>query len=101
MRRLAALNLAQRIVVVVALAVGFHTVWTYLVWRPAGGGWYSYAPLSRETYAPLSAHTYYGASGSGVVRALVAIALIVVWAWASIWLLGLSQPHSGGQPDSS
>ena len=93
MRRLAALNLAQRIVVVVALAVGLHTVWTYLVFRQYSGGWYSYMPLTR--------HTYPGTSGSGVVSALVAIALIVAWAYASIWLLGLPHPDSRGQTESS
>ena len=93
MRRLAALNLAKRIVVVVALAVSFHTVWTSLVFRPSSGGWYSYMPLSR--------HTYPGLSGSGVAPALVGIALIVVWASASIWLLGLPHPDPGGQAESN
>ena len=77
----------------VALAVGFHTVWTYLACRPPSGGWYSYAPLSRNTYP--------GTSGSGVAPALAAIALIVAWAFASIWLLGLPHPDSGDQAESN
>ena len=83
MRRLAALNLAQRIVVVVALGAGLHTLWAYLACRPAEGGWFNYTPLTAQTDA------YVVGGGSGVGPLLWAIVAIAVWAGASLWLLGL------------
>lgn len=86
MRRLAVLNFAQRIVVVVALAAALRTVWTYLVglmWTNLVGGsdegWFGYSPLIE---AP-------GRSGGALGLAFLAIVLIAAWACASVWLLGL------------
>lgn len=99
MRRLAVLNLAQRIVVVVALAAALRIIWTYLaglistnlVGRSHDGGWFAYTP---------SIETPRG-SGAGLGLALLAIALIAVWACASLWLLGLPEIDRPSGPDSN
>ncbi len=77
------MNLGQRIVLVVALAAGLRTVGTFLVNRRDGGGWFSYEPLSDVSIYP--------AADSGwhpVQAAILWIALIALWAAASVWLLG-------------
>jgi hypothetical protein len=93
MRRLAGLNLPQRLVLVVALAAGLRSVWVYLVCRSADGGWFGYAPLTED---PVSL----GGSGMGFGYTLLALAFIAVWAIASLWLLGLRPPgpdRQGGE----
>lgn len=83
MQRLRSLNLGQRIVLVVALAAALRTVGTFMVNRRDGGGWFSYAPLSDVPIYP--------AADSGwhpVQAAVLWIALIALWAAASVWLLG-------------
>ena len=83
--RLSSLNLGQRIVLVVALGGVLRAIGVYILIRhmpPAG--WFNYAPLSatgfgRGLYSPLASM-------------LVVVVLTIVWASASVWLLGLRQP---------
>lgn len=91
MRRLAVLNLAQRIVVVVALAAALRIAWEYFVGRSHDGGWFAYTPLID---APRG-------SGFNLGFALLAIALIAAWACASLWLLGLPRLDAPREPDSN
>ena len=86
MRRLATLNLAQRIVLVVALAAGLRVTWAYFASQSAAddGGWFNYLPGTADRN---TVESYLG-SGSAA-PALLAIVFIAVWAGASIWLLGL------------
>jgi hypothetical protein len=88
MERLRSLGLAQRIVVVVALAGVFRTVgvWWAATMYPAGG-WFNYAPLSESPYL--------AEAGRPTGPALVWLVLIVLWAVLSVWLLGLGR---GRQP---
>ncbi len=85
MERLRALALAQRIVVVVALAGVLRAIGLWWVGRTyPPGGWFSYAPL---TEAPYLDHGI----GRPTGHALVWVVLIVLWAVLSIWLLGLGR----------
>ena len=96
MRRAASLNLAQRIVAVVALAGLLRVVGSYVVTqlkRPIEEGWTSYAPLTVEVIDP---GLPYGGWRT-VAATLVWIVLITAWAVSSIWLLGL--PY-GRDPDA-
>jgi hypothetical protein len=77
------LNLGQRIVLVVALGAALRTVGTFLVNRPAVGGWSSYSPLS-----DMPPYVSAGSGWDPVQAAILWIALIALWAAASVWLLG-------------
>lgn len=81
MRRLQALNLGQRITLVVALASALRTVGSYTVNRRASYGWFAY---------PEQAYLSVGGDPGWhpVPAALLWIALIAIWAAASVWLLG-------------
>lgn len=89
MRRLAALNLAQRIVLVIALAAVLRVVWVYLTDRSSDGGWFGYSPLTEATLRR---------TGPDLGPALLAVAFIAVWASASVWLLGRPYPGPPNQP---
>ncbi len=92
MRRLVRLDIAQRIVAVVALAGLLRTLGAYVVDQirgPLDGGWFAYAPLTDARF--LDRRLPYG-SWRTVVVTLVWLALIAAWAAVSIWLLGL--PHA-------
>lgn len=89
MRRLTALNLAQRIVLVIALAAVLRVVWVYLTDRSSDGGWFGYSPLTEATF---------GRTSPDLGPALLAVAFIAVWASASVWLLGRPYPGRAGQP---
>jgi len=89
-RRLVRLNLAQRIVAVVALAGLLRTVGNYVVTQltSPGSGWFGYAPLTEGPFPD-------GFPRGGwreVAMTLVWLVLIAVWAAVSMWLLGL--PHA-------
>ncbi len=76
-RRLAALNLARRVILAVGLAAGLRVAWRYLVLLSVDdGGWFNYVPdgVTVETF-----------DGSGIAEwpALLAIALIAVWTLAA------------------
>ena len=100
MRRLAALNLGQRIVAVVALAAALRTIWVYIVCRPAlsDGGWSAYAPLTGESEGITINEAIVDGSVSGFVALVLALGFIAAWACASIWLFGLPRPQSPGHP---
>ena len=83
MRRLRSLNLGQRLVLVVALDAGLRTVGTFLVNRRDGLGWFSYAPLSDVSIYRTADSGWHPAQA-----AILWIALIGLWAAASVWLLG-------------
>ena len=103
MRRLAVLNLAQRIVVVVALGAALRIVWACFASRfPDDGGWFNYVPGEAEGIMV----DPYVSSGWNPIPVLLAIVFISIWAGASVWLLGLPHSGSGGQsephpPDSN
>ncbi len=80
--RLRRLNLAQRIVVVVALAAMLRVVANYVVaeWVAPDSGWFAYAPLTSLEPSP----------GARPLRAtLVWLVSAAVWGGASVWLLVL------------
>ena len=86
MSRLSSLNLGQRIVLIVALGCVLRAVGVYILVRHLPpGGWFNYEPLSSARL---------GVSGlyNPVASMLVVVALTIVWAGASVWLLGLRQP---------
>ena len=90
MRRLEVLNLGQRIVLVVALAAVLRTVGGYTIHRRE---WPGGALLES---APLGLYAHGGDPGwHPILAALIWIALIVVWAVGSVWLLGL--PRRSGE----
>ncbi len=85
-RRLAILNFGQRIVLVVALAAVLWTIGGYTIhrreWR---------VPALPES-GPLRLSAHGGDPGwHPILAALIWIALIVLWAAASVWLLGPPQ----------
>jgi len=86
------LSQPQRIVIVIALGIAFAVAGAYVVslGNTAGLGWYAYAPLSPQEYAPRTGLT-------GWARLVTLLALTVVWALASVWIL---RPSGGaGRPD--
>ncbi len=89
MRRLASLNLGQRIVAVVALAGLLRTIGAYVVTqlrRPIDDGWFNYAPLGAE-FIPDSGFPTGG--WRTALATVVWIVLIAAGGAISIWLLGL------------
>jgi hypothetical protein len=89
MRRLARLNLAQRIVVVVALAALLRAFrdWLVIQLTSPEAGWFEYAPLSAEVFPNGS---FPRGGWRGIAMALVWIVLTALWAAISIWLFGLA-----------
>jgi hypothetical protein len=81
--RLHALNLGQRIVLIVAFGGLLGTVGKHAVYGlAAGNGSFAYAPMPRRVY------TYGTPLGwSSLAAAVFWIALIVIWALGSVWLL--------------
>lgn len=82
MRRLARLNLAQRIVAVIALAGLLRTIGNLLTSPEAG--WFSYAPLTAAV-----PDDFPRGGWRAVAMTLVWLALITLWGAISIWLLRL------------
>lgn len=90
MRRFEVLNLGQRIVLVVALAAVLRTVGGYTIHRRQWPG----AALLES--APQRLYVHGGDPGwHPILAALIWIGLIVVWAVASAWLLGI--PRRSGE----
>jgi hypothetical protein len=76
------LNMAQRVVIVVALGVGLVLFGRWIVgyWQGDTFGWVAYAPLSGATNAPRALlHPW--------VRLVIWLALTVVWAAGSLAVL--------------
>jgi hypothetical protein len=85
------LRLAQRIVLVIALALALGVLGRYLVTlqRPSEFGWFAYAPLNSTISAPHPPGLHPWA------RLLIWLGLIAVWALASLLLL---RPARQGDP---
>ena len=84
------LNLLQRIVLVVALGAGLSVFGLWVTTFGSYTGWVAYAPLN-------SAGAFAGPV-SGLyswVRLVIWLALIAIWALASMWLLRRSTGKSG------
>jgi heme/copper-type cytochrome/quinol oxidase subunit 1 len=83
------LSQPQRIVVVIALGVACGTAGIYVVnlGSTVSFGWYAYAPLSQAAYPP---HT----GLAGWLRLIIWLALIGLWALASIRVLRPSPKES-------
>jgi heme/copper-type cytochrome/quinol oxidase subunit 1 len=82
MRLTDGLSRAQRLVVVVALGLALGALGSYLTslgGRPAFG-WYAYSPLTSSAYAP-------GGGLAGWLRLVIWLALIALWALASVKVL--------------
>jgi hypothetical protein len=83
MRLIDRLGFAQRIVVVVALGLALGVLGNFLVNLGSPGadsGWFGYAPLTRSVLEV-------GGGLSGWQRLLVWLAVIAIWAAASLRLL--------------
>ena len=90
--RLRRANLAQRVVVVLALAALLALVGLYIAndgFSQRGGGWFGYTPLSDQIYL-----------GNGGLdpfpRLLVWAAIVIVWALIAFWIFGLPSHDGGG-----
>jgi heme/copper-type cytochrome/quinol oxidase subunit 1 len=90
MRLIDRLSSPQRVVAVVALGLALAVAGSYLVSLGGGprSGWYAYAPLASSLDAP-------GTGLPGWLRLIIWLALIAVWALASIRVL---RPASGQAP---
>jgi heme/copper-type cytochrome/quinol oxidase subunit 1 len=97
MGRIRAVPLAQRIAVVIALALALAVLGRYLtsVSHPSSFGWYAYAPLKSSPPAP-------EVGPRAWARALIWLGLVVAWAVPAVWLLRLSRRgvSSSGTPDA-
>ena len=82
MRLIDGLSKAQRIVVVVALGLALGAVGSYLASLGDGFrfGWYAYSPLTSRLVAP-------GTGLSGWLRLIIWLAMIGLWAFASVTVL--------------
>ena len=77
------LSKAQRVVVVVALGLALAAVGSYLVslgGSAAVSGWYAFSPLTTRLVPP-------GTGLSGWLRLIIWLALIGLWALASVRVL--------------
>jgi hypothetical protein len=78
------LSKAQRVVVVVALGIGLAAVGSYLVSLGSGtaaSGWHAYSPLTQTSFWPP------GTELPGWLRMIIWLALIGLWALASVRVL--------------
>lgn len=84
-RRIDSLGLAQRIVLVIALAIAFAFLGRYLVslGQEREFGWFAYAPLNSSLQLPNHGLRPW-------LRLVIWLALIAVWCAASVYLL---RPH--------
>lgn len=82
MRMTDRLSKSQRVVVVVALGLALGVIGTYLVSLDNGirFGWYAYSPLTATLQAPRTGLPAW-------LRLIIWLALIAVWALASIRVL--------------
>ncbi len=84
--------MAQRVVLVVALAGLLAFTGSYIVsdgFSQQGGGWFAYAPNTNRVFYPRGGLAAFAAL-------LVWVALLIVWAVASLWLFGLPAGSTGG-----
>jgi heme/copper-type cytochrome/quinol oxidase subunit 1 len=86
MRWIDKLSKAQRVVVVIALAVALGAIASYLTSLGTRFGWYAYSPLTGQRYQPP------GNDLPGWLRLVIWLAAIGLWAFASVAVL---RPSSG------
>lgn len=91
MRWIDRLNMAQRVVVVVALGLAMGIVASYLTSLGTRTGWYAYAPLSGQSFQPQ------GAGAPAWLRLIIWLAATCVWALASLAIL--RRPPSQAAPE--
>ena len=82
------LNLAQRIVVIIALGLALAIVAGYLTSLGTRAGWYAYSPLTRPVISQP------GMGEPGWLRALIWLAAISLWSAASATLLRQPSEHA-------
>ena len=75
------LNLAQRIVVIIALGLALAIVAGYLTSLGTSAGWYAYSPLARPVISQP------GMGEPGWLRMIIWLAGISLWAVASVTML--------------
>ena len=91
MRRIVLLPVRQRVVIVIAIGAVLLILGDWITDRRGTGGWFGYAPLTQVGVVPSSL-------SPGLATA-VHLAVVVVWAAASLWLLGGGQrPQSIDAP---
>jgi heme/copper-type cytochrome/quinol oxidase subunit 1 len=83
MRWIDRLNMAQRVVVVIALGLTLGIVAGYLTGLGVRTGWYAYAPLSGQVLPP-------GIGEPGWLRLVIWLAAISLWALTSLRVLSQS-----------
>ena len=82
MLRIRSWALAQRVVLVIALAVALALLGRYLVslGRPHSYGWFAYAPVNSRLSPPPPGMRAWA-------RLLIWLGMVAVWALASCWVL--------------
>lgn len=83
MRWIDGLNMAQRVVVVIALGLALGIVASYPTGLGVRTGWYAYAPLSGQLQAP-------GIGEPGWLRLIIWLAAISLWSLTSLRVLSQS-----------
>jgi hypothetical protein len=88
MRAIDRLSQPQRVVIVTALGLVLATVGSFVTSLGSGGaGWYAYAPLTSAGFLP-------GGGLASWLRLIIWLALIAIWAAASLRLLKPSRGQS-------
>ncbi len=82
------LNLAQRIVVIIALGLALAIVAGYLTSLATETGWYAYSPLARSVISQP------GTGEPGWLRLIIWLAAISLWGAASATLLRQRAAHA-------
>jgi len=85
MRWIDKLSMAQRVVVVIALAVALGAIASYLTSLGMRSGWYAYYPLTGQQYQPP------GNGLPGWLRLIIWLGAIGLWACASVTVLRSSR----------
>jgi len=86
-------NRAQRIVLVIAMAVGLFVAagaLSFITLDRVGGGWFAYAPNTGATLSPSQqTDTYYVVPTDRAIleQAGIWLLALVTWSGASLWLL--------------
>jgi heme/copper-type cytochrome/quinol oxidase subunit 1 len=81
------MNLGQRIIVSISFGLALAVVGSYILNRESTG-WFGYAPLTNAIYEP---------GPSPVVRMVVWLGLIAVWALVSLVLMRSPRARGGGR----
>jgi membrane associated rhomboid family serine protease len=82
------LNLAQRIVLVVASGIVIRLIALWIILNPSEGGWFGYAPDTAVLRAPIGRRFSPGLTTATLVLA------VLLWALLALWLLATSKNDS-------